>query len=75
MFLLFRPAASLRRTFTLTLDRCPLCPMDPLSSQASASHMRRELRVDMRELVYSFARGMWKIKSYPADWQRSKQPC
>lgn len=65
---LFRPLPSPRRTFTLTLDLCALCPRESLPRPAAAFQVRREFNVDMSELVYSFARGMLNIKSYPEGW-------
>ena len=59
-----RPSSP-RRTFTLTLDLGPLLPMDSLPPLVAAFHMRREFKVDMSEFVYSFARGMLNMKSYP----------
>lgn len=49
----------------MTLDLGPLLPMDSLPPLVAAFHMRREFKVDMSEFVYSFARGMLNMKSYP----------
>ena len=49
----------------MTLDLGPLLPMDSLPPLVVAFHMRREFKVDMSEFVYSFARGMLNMKSYP----------
>ena len=64
----FRPPRSPRRTFTLTPDLCTLCPWDSLPLLPAAFNLRREFKVDISEFVYSFAKGILNIKSYPEGW-------